>query len=150
MTEDQKLKKTILFSSLFLFLFSLTQKCYCTTSSCGDSIMSFLLGWAAIFSGGGFAWLANPFLFISWITLRKNLRISMFASVFAMLISLSFLLLDSIVDNENGGRHQIVSYEPGYWMWAASTIVMLLGTFILMLRYNTRKVNQGSIKSRVM
>jgi len=113
--------------------------------------MVFLLSWAAMFSGGGFAWLANPFLFIAWFTLRMNLSIAMFSSVFAMLISLSFLLLDSIVDNENGGRHQIVSYEPGYWLWAASSIVMLLGTFILMLRFNTRKlIQQGSLKSRVM
>ena len=101
--------------------------------------MSFLLGWAAMFSGAGFAWIANPILFISWFTLKKNLKTSMFSSVFATLISLSFLLFDSIIDNEGGGRHQIKSYELGYWAWVASSIVMLLGTFILMLRYNTRK-----------
>jgi len=27
----------------------------------------------------------------------------------------------------------------GYWTWVASSIVMLLGTFVLMLRYNTRQ-----------
>ncbi len=148
MIEDKKLKKLILFSSILLFVFSLTQKCYCTTTTCGDSIMAFLLGWAAIFSGAaGFAWLANPILLIAWFTLKKKLKTSMFLSIFSTLISLSFLLAGSIVDNEGGGSHQIRSYELGYWAWVTSNIVMLIGTFILMLRHNTRNAVQPGITS---
>ena len=139
MQEDKKLRKLFLVSSIILFLLSLTQKSYCTTSTCGDSIMVFLLGWAAVLSGGaGFSWIANPLLFASWLALRKNLRTSMFASVFATLLSLSFLLFDSVPDNEAGQKHQIVSYRPGYWLWTTSSICMLAGTFVLMLRHNTR------------
>ena len=139
MQEDKKLRKLFLVSSIILFLLSLTQKSYCTTSTCGDSIMVFLLGWAAVMSGGaGLSWLANPLLFASWITLRKNLKTSMFASVFATLLSLSFLLVDSVPDNEAGQKHQIISYKPGYWLWATSSICMLAGTFVLMLKHNTR------------
>ena len=141
MTEDKKLKKAILLSSVILFLLSLTQKCYCTTSQCGDSIMVFLLGWAAVLSGAGFSWIANPLLFAAWFTLGKNLKVSMFLSVFAALISLSFLLFDSVLDNEAGQQKQIVSYKSGYWLWIASSLCMLIGTFTLMLRHNTRNAS---------
>lgn len=140
MQEDKKLKKIFLIISVALFIFSLTQKCYCTTTQCGDSIMVFLLGWSALISGGaGIAWLANPLLILAWIMLNKNLKFAMVLSVFAMLLSLSFLLFDSIVDNEGGGAHQITSYKAGYWLWVASNITMLIATFTLMLKYNTRK-----------
>lgn len=142
-TEDKQLKKTILVSSIVLFLLSLTQKCYCTTSQCGDSALVFLLGWASLASGGaGFSWIANPLLFVAWFTLRKNLKASMFVSVVAALLCLSFLLFDSIADNGGEQKHRIISYKPGYWLWAASSISMLFGTFALMLRHNTRNAQR--------
>ena len=145
--EDKKLKKSIMLGSSILFLLSLTQKCYCATTTCGDSIMVFLLGWAALFSGGaGLSWLANPLLFASWLTLNKKLKTSMFFSVFAALLSLSFLLFDSVLDNESNQKHPIISYQPGYWLWTASTLCMLVGTFVLVFRHNTRIArarNQG-------
>ncbi len=140
--EDKKLKNYILIISIALFVLSLTQKCYCTTTACSDSIMAFLLGWAAILSGAGFSWIANPLLLVAWITLKKRLKLSMFLSMFAALLSLLFLLFDSVPDNENGGSHQIVSYGLGYWLWIGSTITMLVGTYALMLRYNTRRRQQ--------
>ena len=137
--EDKKLNKIILLSSIILFVLSLTQKCFCTTTQCSDSVMVFLLGWAALFSGAaGLSWLANPLLIAAWLLLRKNLKVSMFMSVFAFLLSLFFLLIDSVVDNENGGSHQVIAYKPGYWLWLLSSTCMLFGTFILMLKNNNR------------
>ncbi|MBK8874189.1 MAG: hypothetical protein IPN13_09800 [Bacteroidetes bacterium] len=139
MNEDEKISKKVIIISIILFVLSLTQKCYCTTSNCSDSIMVFLLGWAAIFStGAGLCWFANPLLLMSWIFLKKNLKLSMFLSVASFLLALFFLVFDSIVDNENGGSHQIVAYKTGYWLWVASHAVMLIGTFILMYRFNVR------------
>ncbi|MBL0072975.1 MAG: hypothetical protein IPP34_14715 [Bacteroidetes bacterium] len=139
MNEDEKIIKKILIVSIILFVLSLTQECYCTTSNCSDSIMVFLLGWAAIFStGAGLCWFANPLLFISWIFLKKKLKLSMFLSITSFLLSFLFLIFDSIVDNENGGSHQIISYKSGYWLWLASGAVMVIGTFILMYRFNVR------------
>jgi hypothetical protein len=136
--EDQKFKSILLRISIALFIVSLTQKCYCT-AECADSIMVFLLGWAGIASGG-FAWLANPLLILSWFNLKKNLKTAMFLSVAAFLVSFSFLLVSSISDNESGIQHQIVSYKPGYWLWLSSSTCMLIGSFALMLRSNTRKL----------
>lgn len=105
--------------------------------------MVFLLGWFAMIKGGaGISWLANPLLFAAWIKLKKNLKASMFLSMFAALISLSFLLFDSIIDNENGQEKEIISYRAGYWLWVTSGVVMLVGTYTLMLRHNTRKLHE--------
>lgn len=149
--EDAKLKKNILIASIALFVISLTQKCYCTTTQCSDSIMAFLLGWLAAFSGGAaISWLANPLLIVSWFVLKRNLKIAMFLSMFAFLISLSFLLFDSVTDNESGGSHPIISHRLGYWLWIASTSCMLIGTFVLMLRYNTRRFIERTSYQRRM
>lgn len=143
MTEDKRIKKIFLIISITLFVLSLTQKCYCTTSTCSDSIMVFLLGWFAMLSGGaGISWLANPLLFFAWYQLNRNLKLSMFLSMFAFLMTLSFLLFYSVVDNENNQKQEIVAYKPGYWLWVLSAFVMLVGTYALMLRHNTRKLKE--------
>lgn len=143
MTEDKRIKKNFLIISITLFVLSLTQKCYCTTSTCSDSIMVFLLGWFAMLSGGaGISWLANPLLFFAWYQLNRNLKLSMFLSMFAFLMTLSFLLFYSVVDNENNQKQEIVAYKPGYWLWVLSAFDMLVGTYALMLRHNTRKLKE--------
>ena len=139
--NDQRIMKVVLTASMLCFALSLTQKCYCTTTSCSDSFMVFILGWAAVFSGGaGLTWLANPLLFASWFFLKRKLEISMFLGSFAFLVTLFFLLFGSVADNVGGTTHQVVSYKPGYWLWVTSSACMWLGTSILKFRKNTRKV----------
>ncbi len=139
--NDQRIMKVVLTTSMLCFALSLTQKCYCTTTSCSDSFMVFILGWAAVFSGGaGITWLANPLLFASWFFLKRKLEVSMFLGSFAFLVTLFFLMFGSVVDNEGGTTHQVVSYKPGYWLWVTSSACMWLGTSILKFRKNTRKV----------
>lgn len=146
MLPDEKIRKTALIASIALFALSLTQKCYCTTSTCSDSIMVFLLGWAALLSGAeGIVWLANPFLFFAWILLKKNIRVSMFLSLLAFTLSLSFLMFGTVLDNEAGHHNAIVSHKAGYWLWNGSTLVMLLGSFVLMYRHNLRTNPTGRI-----
>ena len=62
---------TITLSSLLL-LASLTQNCYYLgerEESIGSlGLIAYLFGWMDLF-GAGISWLANPFLFISWVTL---------------------------------------------------------------------------------
>jgi len=141
-----KLSKIIIIISSVLFLASLTQKCYCTTSQCGDSIMAFLLGWFALLTGGaGISWIANPLLFASWLTLKKNTKLSMFLSVAATLFALSFLLFDSIVANEAGQNQRIISYKAGYWIWVLSCAFTLAGTFIIRLKENSKARSNKNI-----
>lgn len=139
MSEDIKLRKYMMVFSVLLFLLSLTQKSYCTTTNCSDSIMVFLLGWAAIFStGAGLCWFANPLLLAAWIMVKKNVKMAMFLSTSSFLLALFFLVFDHIVDNEGGITHPIISYNAGYWLWVCSHLVMVACTFILMYRFNVR------------
>ncbi|HNU32606.1 MAG TPA: hypothetical protein PKN75_03360 [Bacteroidia bacterium] len=139
MNLKEKLRNPYIITSQLLFVLSLTQKCYCTTSTCADSIMVLLLGWFAVFSGGaGLVWLANPLLIASWLTFKTKLKWSMWFSVGATLISLWFLLFDSIHASETGQHQQIVSYKAGYWLWVLSNVTMLVGTFAGMLKENNK------------
>ncbi len=140
--DDKRIIKTVLVASMLCFALSLTQKCYCTSTNCSDSFMVFILGWAAVFSGGaGLTWLANPLLFASWFFLKRKLEISMFLGSMAFLVTLLFMLFGSVVDNEGGTSHPIISYKPGYWLWVTSSACMWLGTFTLKLGKNTREAN---------
>ena len=142
MGGNNKIKRSIVIISAILFLFSLTQKCYCTTSQCGDSIMAFLLGWFAVLTGGaGISWIANPLLFTSWIVFRKNIKISFFLSLLATLFAFSFLLFDTILANEAGHYQQIISYKAGYWLWVSSSVSMLAGTFLVLLKQKTNNAS---------
>ena len=144
---DKLLQKRIKQISMILFVLSLTQKAYCTTTSCSDSIMVFLLGWAAIFStGAGICWFANPLLFVSWFLLEKNLKIAMFLSMTSTLLAFFFLMFSSIVDNEGAIPHPIISYNAGYWLWVCSTVTMLIGTYVLMYRHNVRNKTVARVR----
>lgn len=138
--DDKRIMKTVLIASMLCFALSLTQKCYCTTTNCSDSFMVFILGWAAVFSGGaGLTWLANPLLFASWFFLKRKLETSMFMGSLAFLVTLLFMMFGSVVDNESSISHQVISYKPGYWLWVTSSACMWLGTSVLKLRKNTRE-----------
>ncbi len=149
MVAFARAKKNIKTISIIFFVLSLTQKCFCSTTTCSDSIMVFLLGWAGVISGGAaITWIANPLLIAAWLTLNNKLKASMFLSMFAFLISLGFLLFDSVVDNEGGSSHRIISYKPGYWLWVMSTFCMLAGTFFLMAKTNAQRFTERQNEKR--
>jgi hypothetical protein len=131
----RRLKRITIIISSVLFVISLTQKAYCTTSQCGDSIMAFLLGWFALFSGGaGISWIANPLLFISWVTMKKNVKKTVLLSAIATLFALSFLLFSTITSSESGHSQQIIAWKAGYWIWLSSCATTFTGCVIILLK----------------
>jgi len=138
----KKKRNTIVWISIGFFVFSLTQKCYYTTNNCSDSIMVFLLGWFAVFSGGaGIAWLANPFLILSWMATKRNSKHALWFCLLALCFSLSFLLFDTITDSESGHQNQIINYKMGYWFWVASAAILVTGNIFLRLKTHQTKNN---------
>ncbi len=130
--SEKYIRKVALITSTFLFVCSLTQKCYCTTNQCGDSIMAVLVGWMGFFFGGAaLTWLANPVLWVSWIFIKRNCRLSFICSIISPLICLSFLLFNTVIDDEAGHYNKIVDYKIGYWLWLTSALAMLIGNMIL-------------------
>ncbi|MBS1743998.1 MAG: hypothetical protein JST81_13270, partial [Bacteroidetes bacterium] len=143
MNKTEKLQKRFKTISIVLFAASLTQKCYCTTTGCADSIMVVLLGWAGIFSGGAaLSWLANPLLIMSWITQKKKLKVSMFLSMLAFLFTLSFLMFNEVPDNEAGGKHPITHLKVGYWIWVSAAFIMMIGNYTLQYMENVKQYKQ--------
>lgn len=140
--------RNIIRVSAALFILSLTQKAYCTASSCSDSIMLLLTGWASFIYGFiGFCWLANPLLFVTWFSIQRNPRLALFTSSASFLFAFFFLLVSSVVVNENNGSETIVARKAGYWLWLASHLVMLAGTYREMLIFN-RKRREAAMQQR--
>jgi hypothetical protein len=125
-------KKVLLLSSIGLFIFSLTQKCYCTDHGCGDSLAVLFSGsFGFFFSAAGLTWLANPFILAAWIFFNKRYYTSLITSAIAAVLSVSFLFFHQIIDTENGTFDQITNYRLGYWLWMASLVTMLFGNLII-------------------
>lgn len=130
--NEIQIRRATLLLSITLYVSSLTQKCYCTTSTCGDSIAVVIVGIFGLFAGGAaLSWLANPLLYGAWISLRKNEKLSLALSVLALLFAMSFLFFDTVLDDEAGNYKEIVSYQAGYWLWASSALIMAVGNLTL-------------------
>ncbi len=124
------LKKGTILISLILLLSSFTQNAFYVGSKGVHSLFAFLFGFFVVM-GTGISWLANPLLISSWLLVYKNTRYSQYLSIFAVLLSLSFLLLTKVVTNEGGYPNTISSYGAGYWLWFSSCIVNCIGIFII-------------------
>jgi len=123
--------KHLLILSMTIYAISLSQKTYCTNDDCGgywSGLMCVLVGILGLGKGGAhLAWLANPVLFLAWMTYGKNPKFSFILSGLAGLIAVSFLLAGEIVADEGGHYRQITGYALGYWLWVISMVVIFYG-----------------------
>lgn len=125
-------KSVVLYSSICVYVVSLTQRCYCTTDSCGDSIMALLVGpLGLIFGGANFSWLANPFLFSAWFSFKNKPLRTIVVSSISVAFMASFLVFKRIISDEAGNYSEIVSYRSGYWLWLLSGMIMLVGNILV-------------------
>ena len=131
-----KIVKVAFLISIGLFIIALTQCAYCTTSICRPGYDAFICGalLGFLMGGGAITWLANPFLFIAWISAKKNPTLSLVASLAAALIALSFLFFHGVADDEAGHINSIISYKLGYWLWLSSAAIILTGNVITFLQ----------------
>ena len=134
----------VFLTSAMLFIVSLTQPAYCTESDtnehCTQSLTAFLIGWLGLLagSGGALAWVANLFLFLTWILAFNTPRYTIYTSIFTLLLMLYFLNIDQIIINEAGCYSKITSYGIGYWLWIASAVTLLIGNgFLFLLKKKT-------------
>jgi cellulose synthase/poly-beta-1,6-N-acetylglucosamine synthase-like glycosyltransferase len=112
--------------SKLLFLVSLTQNIVKTENGSEPSaILALLLGWVC-----PLIWIANPILFSSWISFKKQPKNAIIGSFLSSLISLSFLGYKEIMINEAGHTDKIVSLSYGYWLWLFSSIVLFIGGLV--------------------
>ena len=143
--KNKTIKTIFLFFSVAVYIFSLTQYCYGYDNGAkNDSVMILLTGWigvlmdfAAIIEwffkyqiidfkfGACFTWIANPLLIISWITFYKKPKLSLLTSIFAAILSISFLFFKNILYDNEGHYRQISYVFSGYYLWVCSVIIIL-------------------------
>lgn len=137
MKNLEKIRWLILSISVLLFVVSLTQIAYCVDGKCeGNGFLALATGWLGTIGYGGaaMAWLANPFLFFSWIVSSKNSLIKIVPCALALLFGLSFLFFDEIVKDEAGHYGAITGYGLGYWLWMGSMGFYFIGTILLKIK----------------
>ena len=115
-----------------LYSISLALPPYCAGDDCasmGAGLMVVLIGWLGVLVGGaGLAWLANPFLILSWILFRvKKNWLALVSALIAVGFAASFWFQDEIMVNEAGHYKPITVYASGYWFWLSSCFAMVLG-----------------------
>jgi hypothetical protein len=137
--QANNIAKFLLHVSIIVFVISLTQNTYCTSSgSCEDSPgwLVLLIGTVGVIFGGAcLSWLANPFIIFSWIFFKK-IKYSFIFSLLAVIDSASFLLFSKIISDEAGNYSEIIHHHTGYWLWLSSMFVMLMGNIIRLLNKN--------------
>jgi hypothetical protein len=79
-------------------------------------------------------WLANPIYFTASILLLCHKKISVYFSISATLIALSFSTWKELLVSENGRQAEIASLNSGYFLWLSSMIILSAGAL-----YNYRK-----------
>ncbi len=140
-----KFQKSVFILSIVFFFISLTQMSFCANGRCqNDGLTNLLMGWFAIFMlyPIGMVWLANPILFFSWIKFKKKPKISLVSSVISLLLMLSFLLFDEVVNNEAGVPEKITDIKLGYWLWVLSAFIMVIGNAFLFYNKNKEETKQ--------
>ena len=114
---------------------SLAGLCYAASLFFGVFVLeesgpsTFVLGFVCLFFGWEHvAWYANPALFAAafcHLTGRHRLAVALAAA--ALTLALFTFQVDEAPANEGGSKEPIVGYQPGFYLWMAS-IVLVLGT----------------------
>lgn len=108
-----------------LYIISLTQNCLFIEneeqSYYGFSLLIF--GFYAVFDSG-FSWLANILIVLSWGLRHK--KYSIYISLLALVLAISFLFCKEIVMGTNNTYGTITGYDVGYYLWALSFLAMLI------------------------
>lgn len=136
-----RIETKVLLLSILLYVLSLTQPGFSDGGGAeGNSFMLPIVGWLGLLAGSAacIAWLANPLLLISWITLKKHPKTAMLFSLMATLFALSFLFFDTVKTDEGGADHLIEAYYLGYWLWLASCVCCFGGMLVIYLRNNSK------------
>lgn len=133
----RSLSKITLVVSLGLYLASLTQQGYCISGACGDHWVGISLvamgAIGGIMSLAGLTWYANPALWLAWSQINKSPKRALIFSSIGAILAASFLLADEISDLKPNIKYYITGYQSGYWLWLASMVTMLAGSFITYL-----------------
>lgn len=135
--HSKPIKFLVISVSLLLLLISLTQDAvvvnYNDEIKTHDSL-GYFLGGAVAFMGGGLfeeiIWLANPLSLLAIRHLIKNDKKAVSYSLIASGLAISFAFWKEVLGAESGAMAKIISFEPGYYLWLSSILVLTTGILI--------------------
>jgi hypothetical protein len=117
--------------SIALFCAALTRTAFFWgrgAQSSGPAGRLLLQGWRGL-PAGYVEWLANPLLIISWMLALGGVRFhSAVTAWLSVCLMLAFLLRPDLKLPGGHPDATIVSYGPGYWLWLASALLMVIAT----------------------
>ncbi len=125
-----KIKNENLFyyPSVILYLISLTQNAFLINNEGGHfGYLVLIFGFYAVFDTG-ISWLANFLIIFSWLFRHK--KASLYCSLSALILGISFLFIDKIVMGTNNKYGKITGYDIGYYLWILSFAVMTIGNIL--------------------
>lgn len=154
------LRSLITWFTAFLFIVSLPLVAFIYESNKGierpKGYEVFLMGGTAILGGGlleWLTWLGNPIALFALYYFRrasksdtpsairlKAKKRSLWMATIAMSLALSFRCWKEVLKSESGSTGRILSFEWGYYFWAAAMVVLCLGIncYFLYSRYTRR------------
>ena len=136
--------------SAVVYIISLTQ--YVITDDLTESISSWqylTIGSVAIFGGGileWLIWLANPLYIISIILFIKNYKLSMITAFLASFLAVIFSSWEEFRIDEKGLSTKIIHFEPGYYLWVSSILVLTGGILIYFRHLSKKKMHHTKIQ----
>jgi hypothetical protein len=140
----KKIKTIIITGCLLLFAISLTQDAIVTNYEelkGQSSLLYFLIGGTAILGGSLFEfiiWVANPVILVTIYLLSKNDRLAVPTAFVSSILAISFRFWKEILRSESGATTDIISFEPGYYLWALSIIFLNAGVIYYFFIYRDK------------
>lgn len=144
----KKIKTIIIVSFLLLLTASLTQDAI-TINYAGEikpqsSAGYFFFGFIILLGGALFEWiiwLANPICLLTIISLVKNQRVATLIGAISLTLAASFRLWTEVLGAESGATAKIVSFDPGYYLWVASIVVLNIGVIYYFFIFKDKTVS---------
>jgi hypothetical protein len=128
------ISRSLLILSILLYGACLPFDAFCVSGECSQWPSYGILFFGALGLPGSFAnltWIANPILFLSWVTRATQQKVQACVYSFtALIIAMSFLLDRTVVTNEGGIPFPITGYKIGYWIWLTSMAAICLSSLI--------------------
>nr|WP_294793169.1 hypothetical protein [uncultured Mucilaginibacter sp.] len=141
-----------------LFIASLTQNAFTTEYMNEEgptrAIDIFIMG-PTLIAGGALnewlTWMANPLALVAayrffvstsekpLLKKYEKFRSSILLSLLASAIAWTFSFWDEVLGNEGGTMSPIVSFDPGYWLWASSFYALAIGILVFAAIYKYPK-----------
>ena len=145
MNKNQTTKYAIIFTSLLLYILSLTQDAFVVNDMNVEKIFSSLeilaMGTFAFWGGGlleQLIWNANPLYLLTIVFFLMDKPLAVKTGLGAIVLAALFLTWNEILVAESGRTAQITSLELGYWLWLGSIVSLCVG--VLWYFYGNRTV----------